>query len=71
MQGQETPMPGQFGAEIAVMQEMAWSWPDLMAAPLDLVGEILERVRARSHWQRIKQKAGRGEGTEQTTAWLS
>lgn len=49
-------MPGQFGAEIAVMQEMAWSWPDLMAAPLDLVGEILERVRARSHWQRIKQK---------------
>ncbi len=49
-------MPGQFAAEIAVMQEMGWSWPALMAAPIDLVAEIMERVRARSHWQRVKQK---------------
>ena len=56
MHGQDAVMGGRFAAEIAIMQEMTWSWPDLMAAPSSLVAEIAERVTARNHWQRIKSK---------------
>lgn len=53
-----TAIPGRYSAEIAVMQEMRWSWPDLLAAPEDLVEEIYERVGARNHWQNEKRKQG-------------
>jgi hypothetical protein len=54
MHGQDTPVGGQFAAEIVIMQEMHWSWSELLEAPVLLVEEIAERVRARNHWQRVK-----------------
>jgi hypothetical protein len=41
-------IPGRYPNEIAVMQEMGWSWSDLLDAPADLVDEILTRLAAQS-----------------------
>lgn len=56
MHGQEASVAGEFAGDIAVMQEMHWSWSDLLAAPINLVEEIAERIQARNHWQRVKSK---------------
>ena len=56
MQGASVAMPGRYASEIAVMQEMAWSWPDLCAAPADLVEEILHRMNRTAHWQNERAK---------------
>jgi hypothetical protein len=56
MQGAAVQMPGRYPGAIAVMQEMAWSWPDLCAAPHDLVEEILHRMERQAHWQREREK---------------
>lgn len=56
MQGLRVPLPGRYVSEIAVMREMGWSWPELMAAPADLVEQLLEERAARSHWEGEKAK---------------
>lgn len=56
MRGAIVDMPGRYPGEIAVIQEMGWSWPDLCAAPADMVEEIAERMNARARWQGEKEK---------------
>lgn len=53
------PMPGRYAAELAVMEEMSWSWRELGEAPADLVEEILVRRGARLHWERERAKLDR------------
>lgn len=43
MHERSVPMPGRYATEIAVMQEMNWSWAELQEAPYDLVEEVLVR----------------------------
>lgn len=45
-----------YGVEIAVMQEMNWSYEDLMATPMELVEEVIERMNARQRWERERRK---------------
>lgn len=42
--------PTRYGVLIAIMERMGWSWPDLCAAPADLVDEIAIRTQAEQHW---------------------
>lgn len=56
MQNRSVAMPGRYSGEIAIMQEMGWSWPDLCAAPADLVEEIAYRMERRLHWQEQREK---------------
>lgn len=56
MQGVGQPLQLRYGPEVTVMQEMGWSWPDLLAAPHDLVEELTARLDARQHWQRERDK---------------
>ena len=56
MRGASVDMPGRYSGAIAVMQEMSWSWPDLCAAPADLVEEILHRMNMQMHWQHERDK---------------
>lgn len=41
---------GRYGAEIAVMKSMGWSWTDLMNAPSDLIDEILTKLGSSNKW---------------------
>lgn len=50
------PDPGRYSAEIATMREMGWSWPDLCAAPPDLVEEIEFKRRVREHFAEKRRK---------------
>lgn len=65
--------PTRYGILITVMERMGWSWPDLCAAPADLVDEIAVRIDAERHWtaerarmdeqmNRTRQKLGAGRG---------
>ena len=45
-----------YGVEIAIMQEMNWSYADLMATPMELVEEAMERMTARQRWERERRK---------------
>lgn len=56
MHGIEMPVQTRYGAEVTVMQEMHWSYESLLAAPADMVDEILEIVRAKRKWERERQK---------------
>jgi hypothetical protein len=56
MRDAATPMPGRYSLELAVMDEMGWSWSELQAAPVDLVEEILQRRAARMHWERERAR---------------
>lgn len=47
---------GRYGAAIAVMREMGWSWRDLCAAPYDLVQELMIRLSAEHEWQEARRK---------------
>ena len=47
---------GRYGFEIGVMKYMGWSWPDLQAAPPDVVEEIALRMQAENTWRRERQK---------------
>ncbi len=51
--------PSRYGALIAVMRDMHWSWSDLMGAPADLVEEVIERIRAQAHWSAEKAELDR------------
>ena len=42
--------PTRYGVLITVMERMGWSWPDMCAAPADLVDEIATRMQAEAHW---------------------
>lgn len=48
--------PTRYGDEIAIMQEMNWSYTDLMATPMELVEEVMERMAARRRWERERRK---------------
>lgn len=52
-------IPGRYSAAIAIMQETGWSWPELMAAPADLVEEILHRMECIAHWRTEREKLER------------
>lgn len=41
--------------EYHVMKEMHWGPRDFLDAPPDLIEEIIERISARSKWERKKQ----------------
>ena len=56
MQDASVAMPGRYANAIAVMQEMAWSWSDLCAAPADLVEEVIYRMDRQAHWQAERAK---------------
>lgn len=56
MQGRAVEIPGRYSGAIAVMQEMGWSWPDLCAAPVDLVEEVMHRMERTAHWQGEREK---------------
>lgn len=43
--------PTRYGVLLAIMREYGWSWPDLCAAPADLVEEVAMRLTAEQHWQ--------------------
>lgn len=45
-----------YGLEYTVMSEMHWSYPDLCAAPNDMVEEIATRIHAENKWRREKDK---------------
>lgn len=64
MHGQDAPAAGRFAAEITIMQEMNWSWADLLDAPVLLVEEIAERVRARNHWMKVKAERDKQMGEQ-------
>lgn len=53
------PIPGRYSAAIAVMQEMHWSWSDLLAAPPDLLEEILHRRECIERWRAEREKLER------------
>jgi hypothetical protein len=55
---------GRYGAAIAIMREMGWSWADLRAAPFDLVQELTIRLSAENHWQ--EQRRERDEANRQS-----
>jgi len=52
---------GRYGPAVAVMREMGWSWPDLCAAPFDLVQEIIIRLGAENEALDKKDKLRAGE----------
>lgn len=52
-------IPGRYSAAIAVMQEMRWGWQELMAAPGDLVEEILYRRERIEHWRTERERLER------------
>jgi IS5 family transposase len=56
MRNTAAPMPGRYAVELAVMDEMGWSWQALQSAPADLVEEILVRRGARLHWEEQRQR---------------
>jgi len=56
MRNQSQPMPGRYAVELAVIEETGWSWQALLAAPADLVEEILVRRGARLHWERERAR---------------
>lgn len=56
MRNRSQPMPGRYAVEIAVIEETGWSWQELLAAPADLVEEILVRRGARLHWERERAR---------------
>lgn len=45
-----------YGVEIAVMQEMNWSYEDLLVTPMELIEEVIERMNARQRWERERRK---------------
>lgn len=47
---QTVATPTRYGVLMAIMREYGWSWPDLCAAPADLVEEIAMRLTAEQHW---------------------
>ena len=53
---------GRYDLELAVMVEMRWGWRDLNEAPNDLIAEIAERLAARGHWTREKERIDRAKG---------
>lgn len=65
MHGQTPALESRYGAALAVMQEMHWSWPDLIAAPFDLVQEIEARLAARQHWESLKAKQDKARAQAQ------
>jgi len=65
MQGVLVPVPGRYAGAIDIMQEMHWSWPDLCAAPADLVEEILHRMDRRAHWQHERERLDSAKRTAQ------
>lgn len=48
--------PTRYGILITVMERMGWSWPDLCAAPADLVDELATRIEAELHWTAERRK---------------
>lgn len=56
MHGVRADVRTRYDVEIAVMQEMNWSYQDLCLAPDDLVEEILVRRDARITWERKKHE---------------
>ena len=53
---QTVATPTRYGVLMAIMREYGWSWPDLCAAPADLVEEIAMRLTAEQHWQAERSK---------------
>jgi len=47
---------GRYGAAIAIMRELHWSWRDLRDAPADLVQELLIRMGAENDALEQKRK---------------
>lgn len=68
MQDVATPLATRYGDELAVMQEMSWSWRDLQDAPADLVEEIRVRRAARLHWEAERAKLEKARASQQAAA---
>lgn len=56
MHGARPVYPGAFASEIVIMQEMGWSWGELMATPYPVVLEIAQRIEAENRWRAEKRK---------------
>jgi len=53
--GVPSPIGGRYPVEISVMQEMGWSYAELLATPADMVDEIVVRMNAQSRAERQRQ----------------
>jgi hypothetical protein len=47
---------GRYKVEIAIMREMGWSWPELQAAPADLIEELVWRIASEREFQDEKRR---------------
>lgn len=57
-----TAIPGRYSVEIAVCQEMGWTYHDLMSTPADMVDEILVRMNAQGKAERIRHSIEASKG---------
>lgn len=54
--GVPTPVGGRYAVEIAVCQEMGWTYAQLMGTPADMVDEIVIRLNAQGKAEMRRQK---------------
>lgn len=54
MHGASAGVETRYGAEIAVMREMHWSYDDYLSAPFDLIEEIELRIHYENKWRKVK-----------------
>ena len=52
---QPTGPAGRYDLEIVLMQEMGWSWRELMETPADLVEELALRHSLEAKWRRERR----------------
>lgn len=57
-------MPGRYVAELAVIEETGWSWQELLAAPADLIDEMLERLQSKWHWEAERARLDRQKAAQ-------
>lgn len=68
MHGVVDSLTTRYGLEYTVMSEMHWSYPDLCAAPNDMVEEIATRIHADNEWRREKDKQDKGKAEANKSA---
>jgi len=54
--GVPTPIGGRYAVEIAVCQEMGWTYTQLMETPADMVDEIVIRLNAQGKAERRRHE---------------
>ena len=55
-------IPGRYSMEIAVCEQMGWTYADLMSTPADMVDEIVVRMSAQGNAERIRHRIEASKG---------